>query len=107
MSHMVLTDDNFEDQVLNSEKVVLVDFWAAWCMPCQMLGPIIEELAEEMGDKIVVGKMNVDENKETAGKYNIMSIPSVLVFKGGQVVDQLIGLRQKDDYKKIVESHLS
>ena len=80
------TDQNFEQEVLKSEKPVLVDFWAAWCGPCQMMGPIIDKLAEEMKDKVKIGKLNVDENRETASDYSVMSIPTLIIFKGGKVV---------------------
>jgi len=106
MAHNVVTDKTFEADVLKADGVVLVDFWASWCMPCQMLGPIIDELGDELGDKVKVCKMNVDENRETAGKYNIMSIPVVFVFKGGKVVEQIVGLRQKDDYMNAISKHL-
>lgn len=105
MAHIDVTDNTFEDEVLKSDKVVLVDFWAGWCMPCQMLGPIIEEVAEEIGDKAKVCKVNVDESKETASKYGIMSIPAVFIFKGGNVVEELVGLRQKDEYLAALNKH--
>ncbi len=95
---MQFTDDNFQDEVLNSDKPVLVDFWAEWCMPCQMLGPIIEQLGEELGDKVVVGKLNVDENRQTAANYQVMSIPTVLLFKDGQIVQQFVGVQPKQVY---------
>jgi thioredoxin 1 len=97
------TDQNFETEVLKSEKPVLVDFWAAWCGPCQMMGPIIEELAEEMGDKYKVGKLNVDENRETAAKYGIMSIPTLIIFKEGKAVKQLVGVQAKETLKEELE----
>ncbi|MEA3357377.1 MAG: thioredoxin, partial [Patescibacteria group bacterium] len=95
MSEITLTDENFSSEVLDSNKPVLVDFWASWCMPCKMLGPIIEEVAVEFGDKVKVCKLNVDEAGETASKYSIMSIPAVFIFKSGEAVERLIGLRQK------------
>jgi len=97
------TDQNFETEVLKSEKPVLVDFWAAWCGPCQMMGPIIEELAEEMGDNYKVGKLNVDENRETAAKYGIMSIPTLIIFKEGKAVKQLVGVQAKETLKEELE----
>jgi thioredoxin 1 len=93
------TDQNFEQEVLQSDKPVLVDFWAPWCGPCQVMGPIIEELAGEVGDKAKVGKLNVDDNPATASKYGIMSIPTLKVFKGGQVVKEFVGIQQKDKLK--------
>jgi thioredoxin 1 len=100
---MQFTDQNFEQEVLKSEKPVLVDFWAAWCGPCQMMGPIIEELAEELKDKYKIGKLNVDENRETAAKYNIMSIPTLIIFKNGEVVKQLVGVQAKESLKEELE----
>jgi len=86
-----ITDDSFESEVLQSDTPVIVDFWATWCGPCKMIAPILEELADEYGDKLKVTKLDVDSNAQTPGKYNIMSIPSLLVFKNGEVVDQIIG----------------
>jgi len=92
-----ITDANFEEEVLNeNDKPVLVDFWAPWCGPCQMMGPILEEVAEEAKDFAKVGKLNVDENPETAGKYGVMSIPTLIIFKGGQPVKQLVGVQSKE-----------
>jgi thioredoxin 1 len=85
-----LTDSNF-DQIINSDKAVLVDFWAEWCGPCKMIGPVVEELANDYDGKAVVGKLNVDENPQTAAKFGIRSIPTLLVFKGGQIVDKQVG----------------
>lgn len=97
------TDQNFEQEVLKSEKPVLVDFWAAWCGPCQMMGPIIDELAEEVREKYKVGKLNVDENRETASKYGVMSIPTLIIFKDGKVVKQLVGVQSKENLKGELE----
>jgi thioredoxin 1 len=85
-----LTDANF-DQIITSDKPVLVDFWAEWCGPCKMIGPVVEELAGDYEGKAVVGKLNVDENPQTAAKFGIRSIPTLLVFKGGQIVDKQVG----------------
>jgi len=106
MSEIILDDSNFEAEVLKSGVPVLVDFWAPWCGPCQMMGPLVEELAGEYEGKAKVAKLNVDESQTTAGKYKVMSIPTFLVFKGGEVVDQMVGGVQKDKLKEMVEKHL-
>jgi thioredoxin 1 len=93
-----LTDDNFEQEVLKSDLPVLVDFWATWCGPCRMVGPIVDELAKEYAGKLKVGKLNVDSNGKTSIKYGIMSIPSLLFFKKGQVVDQMVGAAPKNSF---------
>ncbi|GBE17153.1 thioredoxin [bacterium BMS3Abin15] len=98
-----LTDKNFEAEVLKSDKPVLVDFWAPWCGPCQVMGPIIDELAKEIGDKAKVGKLNVDENQDTASKLGVMSIPTIKIFKGGEIVNEFIGVQNKDVLKKNLE----
>lgn len=104
MSNLNLDDNIFEEQVLKSKMPVVVDFWAPWCGPCRMVSPIIEELAEEYKEKVKVGKLNVDENTQTAGKYSIMSIPTVVLFKDGQIVKTLVGAQSKDIYKTHIES---
>jgi thioredoxin 1 len=91
-----INESNFEEVVLNSDKPVLVDFWAAWCGPCRMVGPVVEEIAGEYDGKAVVGKVDVDANQELSVKYGIRSIPALLVFKGGEVVDQVIGAVPKN-----------
>ena len=93
------TDANFESEVLGSSQPVLVDFWAEWCGPCRLLTPTIEELASELGESAKVGKLNVDENPETAAKYRISSIPSVLVFRDGELVETLVGVQSKQQYR--------
>lgn len=98
-----LNDQNFEQEVLKSTVPVLVDFWAPWCGPCQMMGPIIAALAEEIGDEAKVGKLNVDENGRTAMGYGIMSIPALKIFKGGKVVKEMVGVQSKENLKKMLE----
>lgn len=99
-------DNNFKEEVLNSDKPVLVDFWAAWCGPCKLLGPTIEELHKEMGDKVKVGKVNVDENQALAAAYGIMSIPTVIILKGGKIVEQFIGMQPKGVYVDALNKHM-
>ena len=101
------TDANFDEAVVKASDVVLVDFWAEWCGPCKRLAPTIDALATEYaGKKITIGKLNVDENQSTAIKYNIMGIPAILVFKGGQIVESVVGLQPKDELKKVIDKHL-
>jgi thioredoxin 1 len=90
-----ITDANFESEVINSDVPVLVDFWAGWCAPCKMIAPIVEEISAEYDGKVKVGKVDVDANPEAAGKYGIRSIPSLLIFKGGELVNQIIGMQPK------------
>lgn len=97
-SPMELNDGNFESEVLKSDLPVLVDFWATWCGPCRMVGPIVEEIAKDYEGKLKVGKLNVDDNSQTAIQYGIMSIPSLFFFKGGKVVDQIIGAVTKQHF---------
>ena len=100
---MEFTDQNFDQEVVKNDLPVLVDFWAPWCGPCQMMGPIIDELAKELEGKIKVGKVNVDENQEISAKYEIMSIPALKVFKGGQVVKEFVGVQNKMILKSELE----
>lgn len=101
---ITLTDQNFETEVLKSELPVLVDFWAPWCGPCQRLGPVIEALATELAGKVKVGKLNVDENPQTAAKYGVMSIPAVVLFKDGQEKGREVGFSSQENYIKLVNN---
>jgi thioredoxin 1 len=100
------TDDNFEQTVLKSSSPVLVDFWADWCGPCRMIAPSIDAIASELQGKAVIGKMNVDDNPNVPGKYSVRSIPSLLIFKGGEVVDAMVGAADKTRIKALVEKHI-
>lgn len=106
MSDFTFTDANFEQEVIKSTTPVVVDFWAAWCGPCRIVSPIIEDLAKEYEGKVKVGKLNVDENQEKASQFGVMSIPTVLVFKGGQPVKTLIGAQGRESYKQAIEEVL-
>lgn len=103
---LTITGENFESEVANSDRPVLVDFWAPWCGPCRMIAPIIDELAGEYERKVKVGKVNVDECQELAAKFKIMSIPSILIFKNGQVVEKAVGLRTKNDLEEMINRNL-
>jgi len=100
------TTENWNQDVLGSEKPVLVDFWAAWCGPCRMVAPIIDEVAAEFAGKMVVGKLNVDEHPAVAGQYQVMSIPTLAIFKNGELVDKSVGFRGKADLVKMMEKHV-
>ena len=100
------TDSNFEVEALNSDKPVMVDFWAEWCGPCRMVGPIVEEVAKEYGDKALVSKLNVDNNPGVAQKYGIRSIPTILFFKNGEIVDRQVGAVPKAALVKKLEAHM-
>jgi thioredoxin 1 len=103
---LAITDASFEELVLNSDKPVLVDFWAAWCGPCRMLGPIVDELHTEYGDKAVIGKIDIDNNQETPAKYGVRNIPTVLVFHKGEVVARQVGVSPKKVYEEALNSLL-
>ena len=101
-----LTDSNFQELVLNSDKPVLVDFWAAWCGPCRMLGPIIEELHDDFQGKAIVGKVDVDNNQQISMDYGIRNIPTVLIFKNGEVVDKFVGVAPKASIAEKLNAYL-
>jgi len=101
-----VTDANFDQDVLKSEKPVLVDFWAAWCGPCRAIAPLVDELAQEYQGKVKVGKMDVDRNSATPMRYKVTGIPTLLVFKSGQVVDQLVGYKPKEAIQKALDKAL-
>ncbi len=107
MADKIFTDQNFEDEVIKNEQAVLVDFWAPWCAPCRIVSPIIEELAKEYEGKLKVGKVNVDENPNSASRFGIMSIPSILIFKNGKPVKTMIGAQSKENFKKGIDEVLS
>ena len=101
-----ITDENFQEVVLNSDKPVLVDFWATWCGPCRTVGPIVDELATELEGRVVVGKVNVDSNSDTPLTYGIRSIPTLLIFKNGEIVDKLVGAVPKSQLLEKLEAQM-
>ena len=103
MSVLKISEENFEEEVMKSEKTVILDFYADWCGPCKMMSPIIDGVAEELGEEVKVGKVNTDENLELAQKFNIMSIPTIMIFKGGNVVKTFVGVTDKTELINAVE----
>lgn len=101
-----VTQDTFRDTVIESDKPVVVDFWATWCQPCKKLSPVIEEIAEEMGDQITVAKVDVDDQRMLGAMYQVMSIPTVMIFKGGEKVEEFQGVRPKDDIVEMISDQL-
>jgi thioredoxin 1 len=101
---VVINKDNFEE--ISKEGVVLIDFWAEWCGPCQQMLPILDQFAEQMGDKMTVGKVNVDENPELAGQFRVMSIPTIVVLKDGEMVDQMVGVQTADKLTEACSKHI-
>ncbi len=106
MSEKILTDANFKQEVLDQKGVVLVDFWAEWCGPCRMLGPVIERVAKANEGKLLVGKHNVDENPETPQKYGVQGIPTMLFFKDGNLVQQIVGYQSQENIQRVVDEIL-
>ncbi len=100
-----ITDSNFDETVIKSETPVLVDFWAEWCGPCKRLAPTVEALASDFDGRVVVGKLNVDDNPGTAGRFSIRGIPTLLLFKSGEVVETVVGLADKDSLKTLLDKH--
>ncbi|MDH5762192.1 MAG: thioredoxin TrxA [Nitrospinota bacterium] len=103
---VTVSDAEFESSVLQGDKPALIDFWAEWCQPCKMLAPTVEEIAGEYEGQVLVGKLNVDDNPATATKYGIRGIPTLLLFKDGQVVQQLVGVKSKAEIKKIIDENI-
>jgi thioredoxin 1 len=101
-----LSEDSFDADVTRSDLPVLVDFWAEWCGPCKMIAPLLDELADEFDGKLKIGKVNVDDNQSLAGKFGIRAIPTLLIFKGGQVKEQIVGLSSKKELQKKISAHL-
>ena len=106
MTDVTITDDNFDEEVSSSQTPVLVDYWATWCGPCKMVSPLVEEVATEFEGKLKVGKLDVDTNQASAAKHNVMSIPTLLIFKEGQVVAQQVGALSKTQLTEFIETHL-
>ena len=106
MSVITITKENFEAEVINSTQPVLVDFWATWCGPCRMLSPVVDKLADEFEGQIKVGKANVDEQGELAAKFGIMTIPTLLVFKGGEIVDKSVGVKPQAVLADMLKKHI-
>jgi thioredoxin 1 len=102
-----VNDQEFQTKVLDSETPVLVDFWAEWCVPCHMVSPVVEEIGQEKGERLNVVKLNIDDNPDATRRYGVMSIPSLILFKGGEEVARVIGARPKDAILKDVDPHLS
>jgi thioredoxin 1 len=104
---VVLTKDNFDAQVLKSATPVLVDFWAPWCGPCKMIGPVLDDLSNEYAGKIIIGKINIDEQSELASQFRVSSIPTLLFFRGGQVINQMVGAKSRADLKKAMDAAIA
>jgi len=103
---ITLNDENFANEVKESSIPILVDFWAEWCAPCRMVAPVLDELAEEFDGKIKIGKVNVDQNRSVAAQYGVMSIPTLILFKDGELVEQMVGAQPKENLQKVLQSAL-
>ena len=106
MSEIVITSKNFDEEVMQAKQPVLVDFWATWCGPCRMLAPVIEELADEYDGKIVVGKIDVDECPDLASEFGVSSIPTVVLFKDGDIAETIVGYHPKEHYEEIIKNYI-
>jgi thioredoxin 1 len=107
MSGKVITDGNFKSEVINADQPVLVDFWAEWCGPCKMLSPVIDRIAQTNNGKLIVGKMNVDENQDTPQQYGIQGIPTLLLFKNGEVIGQMVGYQSQENIQRQIDEALA
>lgn len=103
MSALVITKDNFNEEVINSKEPVLLDFWAPWCGPCRMVGPVVEEVAAELAGKAKIGKINVDEQSELSAQFRVMTIPTLMVFKDGKMVSSVVGVKPKKDILRMLD----
>ena len=106
MATLKVNDENFDSEVLKSSKPIVVDFWAEWCGPCKMVAPVLEELAVELDGKLTIGKVDVDSNRDSAAKQNVMSIPTLILFKDGQPIDQRIGALTKNQLQEFINEHI-
>jgi len=104
---LIFSDDNFESDVLQSSEPVLVDFWADWCAPCRALGPVIDELATEYRGRVKIGKLDTDANQQTAIRFSVQSIPTIMLFKDGQMVKRWVGITPKKDFKSALDEHVA
>ena len=103
---VAVSDNTFQQEIIDSDKPVLVDFWAAWCGPCKMVAPFVDQIADEYDGKLKVAKVDVDQNQASARQYGVMSIPTLILFKGGKAVERIVGFRSKNDLVKTIEPHL-
>ena len=106
MSTIKISDETFEENVIKNNKPIIIDFWAEWCGPCKQIGPILEEISDEYNDKIIIGKMDVDENPETPGKYQIRGIPTILLFNKGELIDTKVGMSSKTELKEWIDKNI-